>query len=318
MSLNNSDNAGQADLAVEKLQANFLAGLSSNFTTMAGALGSWVFLVRTEWVDGFWNQFFTGLFLAPVFMGDSLNAYVLNRVRIETEKGWDDIRITPQGRSNFIRWYYLWRAISLVSAIFLAGILLSAFSQNPADFGWVKWGFVSIFLVHFFRSQHSVFAFLSPVVRTYGGPRFVIRVFLIGAFSSAWISWLCLRNPVPFSKLGLLVHGFIYFFLNALMHPLPSKFSIFRYDEVFGPRIPYKVEPLKPGQGEVAAHPDFSGELAGWRALENIEELGPFRMPLLEVPIFAVQGEAFLLGDRKTMLLIMKNEIHERPVRTPI
>lgn len=299
----------------EKLKANFALGLGANFFTMGGVVAAWITLTKTEWVDGFWWQMIYAMALAPVFMGDALDSYALCRIRLETQRGWDDVQITVEGRKSLDRLHYLWRGLSLVTTVTLGMILLTSLSPDPAAWIPLRWVFAGLFLLHFLRCQHTIAAYFVPRVSFMGGPTLYRRMILFASVASAWFIWLHLQGPTAFSLPLFLTHGTIFFFFAAALHPLPSKFSIFR-PERSESRILSKAEPIDAFEpGSQMTSPAALEEVQLWHGKIGFQSIGKLRLPLPEMPIFSAVGEAMFSPDRTILGLYLQSEIRKQPHR---
>lgn len=300
----------------DKLQANLNLGLGSNFFTIGGFLAAWIMLERTGWVDDWWHKILVAFSLIPVFMGDALNAYFLGRIRLERDKGWLDVQMTPEGKDLMVRFYYFWRGLSLTTTALLALILLCGHSPDPARWKWLSIAFPVIFLVHFLRGQYTVVSFYGPLVPTYTLENQKKKIALLLLVSSTWLYWLYQREPGPFSNWSCIGHGMVFFFLNSFLHPVPSKFSLFRLHDSGKPRVLEKVELLETEQVDFVQAPEMVAELSLWEALGFSRNIGSCRMPLLELPIFHAVGQAFVSEEQRCVLLLLKTDLRPRPHRT--
>lgn len=304
------------DEAWEKLKTNFSLGVSCNFFTLAGMAAVWIFLAKTGWVNGFWHQIFLAFCFIPVFMGDAINAYVLGRIRLESSMGWEDVQITGEGKRQVVRWYFFFRALSLASAFTLVGLLISGFSPDPGSWQFLKPLFLTLFAICFLRGQIFIFGSILPLNPKLGGRKF-LKLFFFMAAVGGWLFWLFHREPTEFSVWAIVLNGILYFLFFAFLHPLPSKFSIFRMSAGGKPCL-RKIEPI--GEEGVSFLKDLEmlEELKSWEKLGFRKPLESMRMPLLELPLFEAIGKGFLHDDSHFLLLILKSEVKNRIHRTLI
>lgn len=300
---------------IDKLKANFALGLGANFFTMGGVVIAWIVLTKTEWVSGFWWQLVHALALSPAFMGDALNSYALCRIRLETHRGWDDIQITVEGRKALDRLHYVWRGLSLATTATLATVLLTGLSPDPIPWFRLRWVFAGLFALQFLRCQYTISAYFAPRVPFLGGISLIRRSVVFAGVAGAWFIWLHLHGPVPFSIPLMLTHGTIFFLFAAALHPMPSKFSIFRPGRPES-RILTKAEPITSfEEGSTLASPAALEEVQLWQGKFGFQSLGKIRLPLPEMPIFSAFGEALLSPDRTVLALYLQSEIRKQPHR---
>ncbi len=304
--------------ASEKLKATFALGISSNYSTLFGIVLGWVTLAKSGWVGDFWSSLFTAFLMAPAFMGDAINSYVLGKIRLDTLKNWDDIQVTPEGRKALDRLHLFWRGLSFLTAALLAGIFITSFAPQPGDWRFVKVLFLATFILHFLRCNHSVSAYMAPRVPFLGGMALMRRMVLTGSIFSAWMVWLWIRNDVPFSSFGMILHGTVFFLLCGAFQPLPSRFSVFQPGKLRPKKISTKVEPLESAPEDAPSAEAVRLLRDAWTKDGSFERVGPLQMPLLELPIFQAVGEALLSKDRRILLLLLQSEVRERVHRVLI
>ncbi|HNW37174.1 MAG TPA: hypothetical protein PKM25_19690, partial [Candidatus Ozemobacteraceae bacterium] len=302
--------------APEKIKATFALGVGSNFSTMGGLLVTWVLLTRTGWIEGFWNQILYTFLAAPVFMGDAINAYALGRIRLDTSHGWDDIQITDEGRHALSRLHPFWRGLSFATAASLAGMLLVSYAPVPSEYAWTKLLFPVLLLLHSSRCLHTIHAYISPRMPSFGGASLVRRAGFAYGIGVVWIGWLLMRQQGPETWWGLLFHGIVFFMIMGWLQPLPSKFSVFRPGGS-GRSLPrLVVEPLQGRVNEPAISGDVRSEAGCWQSEHGFTVISDIRMPLLEMPLFESTGTALAASDASSLLLILQSEVRGRPHRT--
>ncbi|HEY9070778.1 MAG TPA: hypothetical protein VIV61_11035, partial [Candidatus Ozemobacteraceae bacterium] len=300
----------------DKLKATLMLGIGSNFSTMAGILAGWVILGRTGWIDGFWSQILFALLLAPIFMGDAINAYVLGRIRLDALHGWDDVQITDEGRRALGRMHFFWRTLSFLTAASLAALFLVSRSPEPVRFETVRVLFPALLFLHAARCFHTVHAYIAPRIPAFGGMALVKRFALAGGIGIPWVCWLTLRDVAPEAWWSMILHGIVYFLISGWLQPLPSKFSVFQ-PSGSGRRLPrLVVEPLRGGLAEPAVSGDVRREAERWQADHGFALLSDVRMPLLEMPLFEATGTALASADGRSVLLLLQSEVRPRPHRT--
>ncbi|MFZ2961046.1 MAG: hypothetical protein WA705_29555 [Candidatus Ozemobacteraceae bacterium] len=302
----------------EKLKATFFLAISSNFTTMAGVVAAIVLLSKTDWIEGSLGKMLYACTLIPTLMGDALNAYVLGRIKLERDRGWEDIMIVSSARDALLRFMPIWRLLSMACAVALALILLTSYSPTPTAWAWLKPLFASLFILHILKNQHTLWTAFVPRVPILGGRAFWNRFFAVAFVAAGWLFWLIVRDEKPFSWIGFLLHGIIFFMLNALLQPLPSRFSIFRINRnssVILREVQELPDGVPPPNGKdglpLDIGPEGAREAHIWKTQLGFHPVGRFRMPLPELPLFIAAGEAHLSADGKTLVLILRSEIRK-------
>ncbi|HOT26667.1 MAG TPA: hypothetical protein PLU72_00675 [Candidatus Ozemobacteraceae bacterium] len=297
----------------DKITATLTLGIGSNFSTMAGVLAAWIFLTRTGWVDGFWRQLFHAFLLAPVFLGDAMNAYVLGRIDLDTRRGWDDVQITEEGRRALSRLRLPWRALSIATATSLAAIFLVARAPEPAAYAWVRYVFPALLFIHAARCLYTIRTYIAPRLPSYGGAALFKRAVWAYLAGALWLGWLLTRPHAPFAWWSVPLHGCAFFLISGWLQPLPSKFSVF-HPAGSGRKLPkLVVEPLRAGVVQPAISGDVRGEEARWQSEHGFVTISDVRMPLLEMPLFEAAGTALAAPDNTALLLILQSEVRPRP-----
>jgi len=302
--------------ATDKIKATFALGVGSNFSTMGGLLAAWVLLSRTGWIEGFWSQVFHAFLVAPVFMGDAINAYALGRIQLDTRNGWDDIQITDEGRQTLARLHLFWRGLSFATAASLAGMLLVSYAPVPAEYAWTKSLFPALLFLHSSRCLYTIQAYISPRMPSFGGTSLIRRAGFAYGIGIVWVGWLLMRQQGPESWWGLLFHGIVFFMVMGWLQPLPSKFSVFRPSGSRRNLPKLVVEPLRGSVNEPAISGDVRSEAGRWQSEQGFAVISDVRMPLLEMPLFEATGTALAASDASALLLILQSEVRGRLHRT--
>ena len=298
----------------EKLKAIFALGIGSNFFTLTGGAISMIVLGKTGWVDSFFDQVWFSFCLAPTFMGDAVNSYVLGRIRLEKMKGWDDVQILPEGRESLLRLHRFWRTLSFISATLLGLILLTSLSPDPSAGRALCPLFLVVFTAHAARCMLTIQTCFAPVVPMFGGSWVIRRAAVTGAIFGGWLLWLWTRTPGPLSGLGFLLHGTVYFLMCAFLQPLPSKFSVIQPQT--NSVHDMCASPLENGLENPAERVAVANVSAWWKADGGFTSVGFFHMPLIELPLFQSYGEALRSPDGKILALILLTEVKPRIHRT--
>jgi hypothetical protein len=300
---------------LEKLKLTFALGMGANVPAITGVVFCWVILSKLGWADHHGvSPVVTAFCLAPLFLADAVDHYVLNRVRIDVAKGWEDIQVSEAGKKSLCTYYGVWRSLSFVSAASLAAVLLGTLSPDPASFRYLTWVFSACFLLLMARWQYVVWAFITPVVPSFAGAAFRRRLVLLSAAGLALIIWLLSRPEAVISRLGMVACGTLYLALCGILHPLPSKYSIFQPGRASRPRILTAIEPIDPDSP--ALSPTIDLEARPWIAEQGFHLVGALQMPLLELPLFVAQGKAYLDAERQELLLVLQSEVRGRVHRS--
>lgn len=296
--------------AVDRIKSVFLLGLSSNFTTLVGLVMVWIILSRNDWVYGFWETAFTILAFAPVFMGDAINHYCLGRIRLEHYKGWDDIQVTSEGRIRVAHYYYIFRMVSVLPAYLLAGVFISSFGPEVATRTFMKQAFLAAFILNFFRATWFLKSCIAPRLPGYGGKKLFIRTFLAALAFSGWFLYMWMTPGAPYSKSFIFISGFFYFFLNAFLQPLPTRYSLLRPGKASRREAYFSVEVIEDEQLEsldnaVKINATTAEFITGFK----FEKLKNIRLPLIELPLFQAWGTISCDPEGKIGLLVLDSEV---------
>ena len=224
-----SDNSG-----LNKLKSIFFLGLSCNRTTLFGCLLVWIALCRNELSSTYENFIFL-VCVVPFFMGDAVNYYVLGRIRLEEQNGWDDIRLTEDYKKRISKFYYIYRAISIIasySTVALMFILSLKLIQVPEIYAeLLQWliplGIVAMF-INFALALQTMLRGILPVLPDDKKHGLFLRItFVIIAFST-WLTYITNNSVLDyFGNFFVFITGILYFIICGLIHPLPAKGSLF-------------------------------------------------------------------------------------------
>lgn len=297
------------DSTIDKLKSVFFLGITCNFTTVAGLVIAWILMVRNNWVHGFWQTLFAVIAFTPVFMADAINNYTLGRIRLEKQKNWEDIRITPEGRSKVAFGYLFYRVISLMATYSIAAVMLLTKGADLSLSYWFRIVFLVAFAVHFIRAGSLLKNYMGPLFPPYSGRSFIRRSLMILAVFAGLYYYLWL-NSAALSNWQILAIGFVYFFINAFMHPLPSKFSLLRPQRKRFSAAMLKVdaislEELEKLPGGLAVVEATNSFLKG----DDFALIDYVRMPLIELPIFQTIGSGLRAKDGKSLLFFLYSEV---------
>ncbi len=225
-----SDNSG-----LNKLKSIFFLGLSCNRTTLLGCLLVWIALSRNE-LSSTADNFAFLICVVPYFMGDAVNYYVLGRIRLEERNGWDDIRLTEDYKKRISKFYYIYRAVSIIASYLTVTIMiLLSFKvieipEIVSDLlKWIVPSAAIAMFINFSLALQTMVRGIAPVLPDDKRRGLFFRVsFVIIAFS-VWFTILKNNSfdEYIFGNFFIFVTGILYFIVCGLMHPLPSKGSLF-------------------------------------------------------------------------------------------
>ncbi len=296
---------------IEKLKASFGLAVGSNASTMAGVLGSFVLLLKTEAVPSFWTACWIAVTFLPLFVADAINGYVLSRIWIEVRQGWRDIQITAPVMATISRHYWLMRAPGLLTTIGAAGMLLVRSAPVTTDPRWLQAcssTFVIGLLLSLARSAWLFTAGMQPEIERFTNNRLAWRLGVITGGGGLWAWSMLAATATPADFWVRLGNGMAYIVLSALTNPLPSRFSIFRFDGVVNPRPIRAVTPAEVWPAEVVPPADIVAE-SEWLAQAGYTRVGLARMPLVELPIFAAAAEVWCSTDGDRLIMLQKSEV---------
>lgn len=306
----NATTSGSTGL--DKLKAVFFLGLNCNLTTFAGCAVTWIVMSRNGWVSGIWQTAITVLAFVPIFMADAINNYTLGRIKLEYDKGWDDVQISVQGRQKIARYYQFFRFLSIIPAYLLAAVMIISYSSQPQITQHLKLAFLIAFSANFYRSYWLLKRHIATRLPSFGGRRLTGRTLIIASIFILCFIYLWNLPAQPFSPGQIVAFGLIYFLICATMHPLPTRYSLTRPGRPIARGNFFKVEVIDdeqlnslPGAAEIADSLEKPFIEAGFSHLANI------RMPLLELPLFQAWGKILLAEDQKTLLLLLACEPHK-------
>jgi len=297
---------------LDKLKAVFFLGLSCNLTTFTGCAITWIIMAKNGWVSGVWQTALTVLAFVPIFMADAIDNYTLGRIKLEHDKGWDDVQISVHGRQKVARYYQFFRFLSIIPAYLLAAAMIASFSGQPEVGQNIKAVFMVAFALQFYRSYWLLRRHIATRLPSFGGRRLTGRTLIIASIVTLWFLYFWNLPAQPYSLSQIAGSGLLYFFIAAFLHPLPTRYSLTRPGRPIARGNFFKIEvmndeqlhslPGSDGIDEAMCQP-FSA--AGFKHLANI------RMPLLELPLFQAWGQALIAEDGKTLLLLLACEPHK-------
>ncbi|HOI91230.1 MAG TPA: hypothetical protein PLK28_12045 [Candidatus Rifleibacterium sp.] len=300
----------------DKLKTIFFLGLTCNLTTFVGCTAVWVALARNEWAEGIIDTALAVLAFAPIFMGDAINNYTLGRIRLEFSKGWDDVQISVRGREKVARFYQFYRLISILPAYLLAAAFVYSHSSNVATVQSIKLAFLCAWVVNLVRASYLLQKYIAPRLPAYGGVTLLKRVAITAAIFGGWYWWFFTASG-PASKMAVFGSGMLYFLITALMHPLPTRFSLMKPGKPASKQAFFRVELLSDEQLQaIPGGGIFNDELKQPFFEAGFIFHGNLRMPLIELPLFQAWGIAMLSEDGKTLGLLLDTEVKKGPYRS--
>lgn len=301
----------------DKLKSVFFLGLTCNLTTFIGCTAVWITLARNGWAEGLINTVLAVFVYIPVFMGDAINNYTLGRIRLEFQKGWDDVQISVHGREKVARLYVVYRIISILPAYLLASIFVYS-NGNDASLVWnLKIAFFLACSLNFARASYMLQKFIAPRLPSYGGKSLLIRLLISSTLLGSWLIWLFGRPHGPLSGPAIFAGGLLYFLIGGVMHPLPTRFSLLKPGRPASRKAFFRVELLSDEQLQAIPGGNiFNASLKEPFLNAGFTFHGNIRMPLIELPLFQSWGIAMLSEDGRTLGLLLDTEVKKGPYRS--
>ncbi|MBF0407672.1 MAG: hypothetical protein HQM10_09980 [Candidatus Riflebacteria bacterium] len=300
----------QAVHNTDKIKEIFGLGVTANYFSLSGVLLAWMLLTKAEWIPDFWTRLFFVFSIAPAFMADALHCYVLSRIRLDFQKGYNDVLITEEGKSIVSRYFIPWRILSFVLASLLAFRLLSTLSDN--DFGGhIKTAFTFTFIIYFLASRIFYIKHAVPLRQGISNKSTRRRTYILLCFSVPWLLWLLIRSDKEYAMAGygMFFHSTVFFLLSSAFHPLPTRQSILwannKKHKNFEPPPTMDVIP----NAKINFAEAETNESKVWQNELSFKMIDKISTPLFELPIFYASGEALLSGDSTTFLFIFNCEI---------
>ncbi|HPT46886.1 MAG TPA: hypothetical protein PLM07_13430 [Candidatus Rifleibacterium sp.] len=303
----------------DKLKSVFFLGLTCNLTTFIGCVAVWITLARNGWVEGLINTVLAVLAYLPIFMGDAINNYTLARIRLEYQKGWDDVQISIRGREKIARFYPVYRVISIIPAYLLAAIFVYSNSSDTALLMNLKIAFALTTALNFARASYLLQKFIAPRLPSFGGKPLAVRLIITTATLGTWFIWYLNQPSGPASWLTIFSAGMLYFLIAGIMHPLPTRFSLLRPGRPASKQAFFRVELLSDEQLQaIPGGHIFTDSLKKPLQDSSFSFLGNIRMPLIELPLFQAWGVAMLSNDGRALGLLLDTEVKKGPYRSLI
>ena len=222
-----SDNSG-----FNKLKKILFLGLSCNRTTIIGCLLVWMYVTMQNELSSGWSNFLIVVCLAPFFMGDAVNRYVLGRIKLEHENGWNDIRMTSEYKEHISFFYYVYRTISICSSYGFAVIMLYILMLEKLNIleevpGWLVFFAPFAATILFTSSLRAIIKGIAPLAPQYLTKGLVFRFGFI--LLSMYIWYQLLKYFLDNLNISWFVFttGVLYFLICGIMHPLPKNGTLF-------------------------------------------------------------------------------------------
>ena len=294
---------------LDKLKAVFFLGLTCNLTTFTGCAVTWIVMAKNLWVSGVWQTAITVFSFVPIFMADAINNYTIGRIKLENDKGWDDVQISVQGRQKVARYYQFFRILSIIPAYLLAAAMLASFSGDESTTQTLKMAFLLAFSINFYRCYWLMNRHISTRLPSFGGRRLLGRSMIIASIFTFWFLYFWKLPAQALSLSQIFSSGLLYFFISAALHPLPTRYSLIRPGRPIAKGNFFKVEIIDDEQlNSLPGAAEISQELrqpfidAGFSLTANI------RLPLIALPLFQSWGQILISEDKKTLLLLLACE----------
>ncbi len=303
----------------DKLKSVFFLGLTCNLTTFIGCTAVWITLARNGWAEGLINTVLAVFVYIPVFMGDAINNYTLGRIKLEFQKGWDDVQISVHGREKVARFYVVYRMISILPAYLLASVFVYSNGNDPTLVTNLKIAFLLTCGLNFARGSYMLQKFIAPRLPSYGGKSLLIRLLIASTVLGSWFVWLLGLPPGPLSGWAIFAGGLLYFLVAGIMHPLPTRFSLLKPGRPASRKAFFRVELLSDEQLQAIPGGNiFDAALKEPFLNAGFTFHGNIRMPLIELPLFQAWGMAMLSADKRILGLLLDTEVKKGPYRSLI
>ena len=157
-------------------------------------------------------------------MGDAINCYVLGRIRLEHQNGWDDICMTNEYKAHIAKFYKLYRAISVFTAYGFAYILLCAMQTKEALEFILPTAIAGC--IHFLLALRMIVKGLAPIIPQYKKRGLIFRVCFVFTVPAIW--WFFMNNYIGNEAELYLTFttSILYFIMCGMMHPLPTRSTL--------------------------------------------------------------------------------------------
>jgi hypothetical protein len=298
----------------DKFKTIFYLGLSCNFTSIVGCVAVWVALTKLEYSSSIFATVLLALCFVPIFMADAVNNYTLARIKLEQEKGWDDIQITPESRVNVHKGYKIYRAFSILPSYALAAVFVASYSSSasanlPKIMPSLKLLCLVLFVLCFTRAMTFLKQGIIPRIPSFGGKSFINRMLAVSIIFSFWFIYFWQWNTYPATKSYILFSGFLYFILSGIIHPLPTRFSLLSRGKPSCQSF-LTIELITQEQLDNLSKEKIAEKVAADPTLtEGFQFLRYFKMPLIELPLFHMWGLAFLNESKNILAIFFENEV---------
>ncbi|NLM17688.1 MAG: hypothetical protein GX221_08235 [Candidatus Riflebacteria bacterium] len=202
-------------------------GFSATFSTVAGIVFLIIFTVRLELPLSKFDTFLLISSILPFLLGDTVNAYVMSRLKHDIESEWYDIAIAINSKQIVAKYYRWIRSVSVVSAF--SGVLvflLSHFNLFPKLLYVLKFVFpVSFAILGIICLQNIVFA-IDKEVNANLRKKITFSALTVPPVFLLLYAYLLL-NPQMFShKAVIFFYSLFYLGASAAMQPVPTKYSL--------------------------------------------------------------------------------------------
>ena len=215
-----SDNSG-----FNKLKTILFLGLSCNYTTLLGCIVTFVLVQHLGIVSEFFSAILLTACIAPFFMGDAVNSYVLGRIRLEAKNDWDDIRMTPQSKERISEYFNFYRGISVVSSYSIVALIILSIAKHQIP-EWLTIAVIAIAVIHFGLCFMHILTGIAPVIPSYKKLGMLHRIMFLLIFGGLWYWAFQMQDFSGINYTFIFISGLLYFMANGMMTPLPSNGSL--------------------------------------------------------------------------------------------
>jgi hypothetical protein len=182
----------------------------------------------------------------------------------------------------------------------------------------LKIAFLISFSIHFLRNSFFMQKYFAPRIPGFGGKTLFKRSFLVASFFALAYLYLWFRPHAAFSKLEILLVGFVYFIVCAVLQPLPTKFSLLKPGRRPGKKAFFGIEVIHENEIQANELAQIEEAYAGSEMKEQLDFNNFIRMPLLELPLFQAHGRLFVETGKKVAVLFLFSEVRKTVHRSLI
>lgn len=305
--LNNSSSRYPINSSLPKFIQILKVGMASNFTTFAGVVIIYILLEKSSNLDNFWQKLFTALVFVPLFMADAINAYFINRIKLDYQNNWNDIYITDYGKNFIIKWSKILRFVSFLSVTSFALLITFRFFSNLLSYIYFLYIFILLFILQSISSFVIIGKFIQPSINLFCKKNLLIRFAVSYGFLSFIIYYLVVK-VTTISKIDIFIIGAVFFFIWSWFHPLPTKY-LYKSSKFIPDLNIYSLSFTELNAADLAYLNSISKI---WKDRLNFTSLGYFKIPFLQMPLVQVISEILISEDKKHLLQVIVSDFIEQ------